>query len=451
MIHRLTGGRWGVALYPGVCTDRGARSADGGFADSGVDRHAGALFLDARRHRPDPQRQASLSQSSRVHHPLRRRLRGLDRAGARLAADPGQPRDVTGGTWTRVLLCVDQPRAGRLDPLARASVRVREFWCERCGHPPHGGAGLGGGAGSARGRSCRRAISVGCCSRWFSRSLTRFHGLAGDLVRRSAREGFLVHAAHSLSLVRCSRISPSSAVRRCRSCCCCSRVFGRIASPCGSLARSCCSDLPPTTSIWWCRRSARWRFLPRLWRLSPWVVCCWALASDNSRDDTATAGLVCPLRHSRPRVSFAGRGQSGRLCATAAGLMAMMLAGGLLMVGIYAWQMPDRRLPAPQRLPSPQVRTDERLLRQQLRGRPDRASLRVSLGKSAEDTDRGSHRARDAASGARGAAAYDPIIHSPTRPRNRLAPRPQPPCKTRLRASRRMGKAGTAAMRSVRR
>lgn len=96
--------------------------------------------------------------------------------------------------------------------------------------------------------------------------------------------------------------------------------------------------------------------------------------------------------------------------AIAAGLMAMMLAGGLLMVGIYAWQVGERRLPAPQRLPSPQVRTDERLLRQQLQAaqaerlsgyhweNPQKTLIGIPIERAMQLL------------ATRGAAAYDPIV-----------------------------------------
>ncbi|MBV9235024.1 MAG: hypothetical protein JOZ94_04245 [Xanthobacteraceae bacterium] len=113
----------------------------------------------------------------------------------------------------------------------------------------------------------------------------------------------------------------------------------------------------------------------------------------------------------RPHHDFPSPEVANRaVMATAAGLMTMMLAGVFLMAGIYAWQMPDRRLPAPQRLPDPQVRTDERLLRQQLEAaQTERLSgyhwenqQKTLIGVPIE-------RAMELLV-ARGAAAYDPII-----------------------------------------
>lgn len=116
----------------------------------------------------------------------------------------------------------------------------------------------------------------------------------------------------------------------------------------------------------------------------------------------------------RPHHDFPSPDVANRaVMATAAGLMAMMLAGVFLMAGIYAWQMPDRRVPAPQRLPDPQVRTDERLLRQQLEAaQTERLSgyrwenqQKTLIGIPIE-------RAMELLA-VRGAAAYDPLIHQP--------------------------------------
>lgn len=99
--------------------------------------------------------------------------------------------------------------------------------------------------------------------------------------------------------------------------------------------------------------------------------------------------------------------------AIAAGLMAMMLCGVLLMFGFYIWKVPGRTLPAPRQLPSPQVRTDERLLRQQLEaaqaerlsGYHWENSQKTVIGIPIE-------RAMQILA-ARGTAAYDPIIQQP--------------------------------------
>ena len=99
--------------------------------------------------------------------------------------------------------------------------------------------------------------------------------------------------------------------------------------------------------------------------------------------------------------------------AIAAGLMAMMLGGVLLMFGFYVWQLPGRTLPAPERLPNPQVRSDERLLRQKLEavqterlsGYRWENSQKTLIGIPIE-------RAMQILA-ARGAAVYDPIIQQP--------------------------------------
>jgi hypothetical protein len=94
----------------------------------------------------------------------------------------------------------------------------------------------------------------------------------------------------------------------------------------------------------------------------------------------------------------------------AAGLMAMMLCAVVMMLGFYIWQLPNRTLPAPRQLPTPQVRTDERILRQELEA-AQRARLsqyrwldeqKTLIAVSIE-------RAMQILAG-RGSNAYDPII-----------------------------------------
>jgi hypothetical protein len=96
--------------------------------------------------------------------------------------------------------------------------------------------------------------------------------------------------------------------------------------------------------------------------------------------------------------------------AVAIGLMAMMLCGVSLMLGFYTWKVPERTLPAPRQLPNPQVRTDERLLRQQLEAaqaerlagyhweNPQKTLIGIPIERAMEIL------------AARGPAAYDPII-----------------------------------------
>jgi hypothetical protein len=112
-----------------------------------------------------------------------------------------------------------------------------------------------------------------------------------------------------------------------------------------------------------------------------------------------------------PDHEFPSPGVANRpVIAVAAGLMAMMLAGVFLMAGIYAWQVPHRTLPSPQRLPDPRVRTDERLLRQQL----EAAQIERLSGYRWENSQKTVigipiERAMQILV-ARGAAAYDPIV-----------------------------------------
>jgi hypothetical protein len=55
-----------------------------------------------------------------------------------------------------------------------------------------------------------------------------------------------------------------------------------------------------------------------------------------------------------------------RVVAVAVALMLMMLGSVAMLVGFYVWQLPERSLPAPRPLPSPQVGVDERALRLQI-------------------------------------------------------------------------------------
>lgn len=108
--------------------------------------------------------------------------------------------------------------------------------------------------------------------------------------------------------------------------------------------------------------------------------------------------------------------------AVAAGLMVMMLCGVLLMLGFYIWKVPDRTLPAPRQLPNPQVRTDERLLRQQLEAaqaerlagyhweNPQKTLIGIPIERAMQIL------------AARGSAAYDPILQTPNTTAQSLGP-----------------------------
>jgi hypothetical protein len=121
--------------------------------------------------------------------------------------------------------------------------------------------------------------------------------------------------------------------------------------------------------------------------------------------------------HDFPSPGVANR----RVAAIAIGLMAMMLGAVGMLLGFYVWQLPERALPPPQQLPAPQVRTEERLLRQQLE-----AAQRERLsGYRWEDQQKNLigipiERAMQVLAG-RGAKAYDPLIAPGT-----IAPSPGP-------------------------
>lgn len=99
-----------------------------------------------------------------------------------------------------------------------------------------------------------------------------------------------------------------------------------------------------------------------------------------------------------------------RVAVIAIGLIAMMLGAVGMLLGFYVWQLPQRGLPPPQQLPAPQVRTDERLLRQQLEaaqlGRlssyrwedPQKTLVAIPIERAMQIL------------AARGSHAYDPII-----------------------------------------
>jgi hypothetical protein len=95
-------------------------------------------------------------------------------------------------------------------------------------------------------------------------------------------------------------------------------------------------------------------------------------------------------------------------------LMAMMIAAVIGLSVFYVWWLPDRALPAPRPLPTPQVRTDERLLRQEIE-----AAQRARLTGYRWQDDQKTliaipiERAMQILAG-RGAKAYDPIATSGT-------------------------------------
>ncbi len=113
--------------------------------------------------------------------------------------------------------------------------------------------------------------------------------------------------------------------------------------------------------------------------------------------------------HELPAPGVANRPVS----VVAAGLMLMMLGAVAGLFAFYVWQLPDRTLPPPRQLPAPQVRTDERLLRQQLEA-GQRARLSGYRWENADRTLVGIpvERAMEILV-ARRTAAYDPLLQSP--------------------------------------
>jgi hypothetical protein len=105
---------------------------------------------------------------------------------------------------------------------------------------------------------------------------------------------------------------------------------------------------------------------------------------------------------------------NGYVVAVAVGLMVMMLGAVAMLLGFYVWRLPERALPAPRQLPAPQVRTDERLLRQQI----EKRQLALLAGYRWEDAGKtviGIPIARAMQIlAARGARAYDPLIAAGT-------------------------------------
>ena len=109
---------------------------------------------------------------------------------------------------------------------------------------------------------------------------------------------------------------------------------------------------------------------------------------------------------------------SRRVILAAIGLMAMMLGAVVMMLGFYVWQLPERALPEPRQLPAPQVRTNERLLRQQLET-AQRARLSGYRWEDSQKTLVGIpiERAMQIVV-ARGTGAYDPIATPSTTARS---------------------------------